>query len=220
LGPSGPWSRCWATNTCCSSSSTPSSPPSGMSVHLPSERSTRRCKCKIHLTVFNLINYKQQLITMGCMVDHIPLHKKYIQQWTNNNGLVTFSFLIGFRHTLICTRQRHRPLQPLCRPHRLYCRPLHQHLQNQSHVAELKRYNKRCTRYFVNLNSILMITLCYLSLVCWYFSGTLKRIINTKVTKLESAKFSSFSKAIRQFPAFGNPFGNPFGSFLKHKFGN
>jgi transposase InsO family protein len=67
---------------------------------------------------------------------------------------------------LICTRQRHRPLQPLCRPHRLHCRPLHQHLQDQSHVAELKRYNKRCTRYFVNLNSILMITLCYLSLVC------------------------------------------------------
>jgi hypothetical protein len=57
---------------------------------------------------------------------------------------------------VICTRQRHRPLQP----------PLHQHLQDQSHVAELKRYNKRCTRYFVNLNSILMITLCYLSLVC------------------------------------------------------
>jgi hypothetical protein len=68
-------------------------------------------------------------------------------------------------HHLICTRQGHRPLQPLCRPHPLHCRPLHQHLHDQSHVAELKRYNKRCTRYFVNLNSILMITLCYLSLV-------------------------------------------------------
>jgi hypothetical protein len=31
------------------------------------------------LTIFNLINYKQQLTTMGCMVDHIHLDKKYIQ---------------------------------------------------------------------------------------------------------------------------------------------
>jgi hypothetical protein len=28
---------------------------------------------------FNLINYKQQTTTMGCMVDHIHLDKKYIQ---------------------------------------------------------------------------------------------------------------------------------------------
>jgi hypothetical protein len=28
---------------------------------------------------FNLINYNQQKTTMGCMVDHIHLDKKYIQ---------------------------------------------------------------------------------------------------------------------------------------------
>jgi hypothetical protein len=66
---------------------------------------------------------------------------------------------LAVKETMIRPRQRHRPLQP-------HCRPLHQHLQDQSHVAELKRYNKRCTRYFVNLNSILMTILCYLSLIC------------------------------------------------------
>jgi hypothetical protein len=30
------------------------------------------------LNDFNLINYKQQMTTMGCMVDHIHLDKKYI----------------------------------------------------------------------------------------------------------------------------------------------
>jgi hypothetical protein len=38
-----------------------------------------RCKCKIYSTIFNLINYNQQMTTMGCMVDHIHLDKKYIQ---------------------------------------------------------------------------------------------------------------------------------------------
>jgi hypothetical protein len=32
------------------------------------------------LTIFNLINYKQQMTTMGCMVDHIHLDKKHIQR--------------------------------------------------------------------------------------------------------------------------------------------
>jgi hypothetical protein len=52
---------------------------SGTSVYLPSGRSTRGCKCKIYLTIFNLINYNQQMTTMGCMVDHIHPDKKYIQ---------------------------------------------------------------------------------------------------------------------------------------------
>jgi hypothetical protein len=51
---------------------------------------------------------------------------------------------------------------------------------------------KKITRYFMSFNSIPMIILCYLSLVCWYYLGTLKTIIKTKVTKLESVKFSSF----------------------------
>jgi hypothetical protein len=79
LGPSGLCSRSWATSTYCSSSSAPSSPPSGTSVYLPLARSTRRCKCKIYLMIFNLINYNQQMTTTGCMVDHIHLDKKYIQ---------------------------------------------------------------------------------------------------------------------------------------------
>jgi hypothetical protein len=29
--------------------------------------------------IFNLINYKQWMTTMGCMVGHIHLDKKYIQ---------------------------------------------------------------------------------------------------------------------------------------------
>jgi hypothetical protein len=29
--------------------------------------------------IFNLLNYKQQMATMGCMVDHIHLDKKYTQ---------------------------------------------------------------------------------------------------------------------------------------------
>jgi hypothetical protein len=40
-----------------------------------------------------------------------------------------------------------------------------------------------------------------------------------KVTKLESAKFSSFGKAIRQFPAINKSFGKPFGKVLNLKFG-
>jgi hypothetical protein len=34
---------------------------------------------QIYLTILNLIYYKQQMTTMGCMVDHIHLDKKYIQ---------------------------------------------------------------------------------------------------------------------------------------------
>jgi hypothetical protein len=55
------------------------SSPSGTSVYLPSGRSTRGCKGKIYLTIFNLINYQQQMTIMGCMVEHIHLDKKYIQ---------------------------------------------------------------------------------------------------------------------------------------------
>jgi hypothetical protein len=58
-----------------SSSLAPSSPPSGTSVCLPSGRSTRGCKRRIELIIFNLINYNQQMTTMGCMVDHIHLDK-------------------------------------------------------------------------------------------------------------------------------------------------
>jgi hypothetical protein len=75
LGPFGLWSRSSATNTCCSSSSAPSSPPSDTSVYLPSGRSTQGCKCKIYLTIFNLISYNQQMTTMGCMVDQAHLDK-------------------------------------------------------------------------------------------------------------------------------------------------
>jgi hypothetical protein len=98
LGPSGLWSRSWATSTYYSSSSAPSSPPSGTSLYLLSGRSTRRCKCKIYLTIFNLINYNQQMTTMGCMVDHIHLDKKYIQHTlpkrNNMQFFIIYSFLI------------------------------------------------------------------------------------------------------------------------------
>jgi hypothetical protein len=59
----------------CNSSSAALSPPSGTSVYLLSGRSTRGCKCKIYLMIFTLINYNQQMITKGCMVDHIHLDK-------------------------------------------------------------------------------------------------------------------------------------------------
>jgi hypothetical protein len=75
LGPSGLWPRSRATSTYCSSSSAPSAPPSGTSVYLPSGRFTRGCKCKIYLTIFNLINYNQQMTNMGCMADYIHLDK-------------------------------------------------------------------------------------------------------------------------------------------------
>jgi hypothetical protein len=55
--------------------SAPSSPPSDTSVYLLSGRSTRRCKCKIYSTIFDLINYDQQMKNMGCMVDYIHLDK-------------------------------------------------------------------------------------------------------------------------------------------------
>jgi hypothetical protein len=65
LGPSRLGSRSWATLTYCNFSSAPPSPPSGASVHQLAGRSTRRCKCKIQLTIFNLINYNQRMTTMG-----------------------------------------------------------------------------------------------------------------------------------------------------------
>jgi hypothetical protein len=97
LGPFWTWSRSLATSTYGSSSLAPSSPPSSTSIYLPSGRSTRSCKCKIYLTIFNLINYKQQMTIMGCMVDHIHLDKKYIQHTLpkrNNMQLLLVILLI------------------------------------------------------------------------------------------------------------------------------
>jgi hypothetical protein len=45
---------------------------------------------------FYLINYKQQMTTMGCMVDHIHLDKKYIQhtlpKMNNMPFVINYSF--------------------------------------------------------------------------------------------------------------------------------
>jgi hypothetical protein len=88
-------SRPWGTSMYDSSSSAPSS-PSGTSVYLPSGRSTRRCKCKIYLIIFNLTNYNQRLTTMGCMVDHIHLDKntfnKLFQKETVCSSLLIILF--------------------------------------------------------------------------------------------------------------------------------
>jgi hypothetical protein len=43
--------------------------------------------------IFNLINYKQQMTTMWCMVDHIHLDNKYIQH-TLPKGIICTSLLI------------------------------------------------------------------------------------------------------------------------------
>jgi hypothetical protein len=75
LGPSGLGSRSWVTFTHGSSLSAPSSPPSGTSVRLLAERSTRRCKCKIYLMVFTLITYKPYRQSRGVFVRHIHLDK-------------------------------------------------------------------------------------------------------------------------------------------------
>jgi hypothetical protein len=48
----------------------------------------------------------------------------------------------------------------------------------------------------------------------------LKGIIKTKVTKLESAKFSSFGMVIRQVPAISKSFDKLFGKVLRLKFGH
>jgi hypothetical protein len=42
--------------------------------------------------IFNSIDYEQQMTTMGCMVDHIYLDKKYIQH-TLPRGTVCGSLL-------------------------------------------------------------------------------------------------------------------------------
>jgi hypothetical protein len=75
LGPSGLGSRSWATCTLGSSLSAPSSPPSGTSVRLLAERSTRRCNCKIYSTVYTLITHKPYRQTRGVFVGHIHLDK-------------------------------------------------------------------------------------------------------------------------------------------------
>jgi hypothetical protein len=36
-------------------------------------------QCRVSLAIFNLINYNQQMTTMGCVIDHIHLDKKHIQ---------------------------------------------------------------------------------------------------------------------------------------------
>jgi hypothetical protein len=66
----------------------PSSPPSGTSVRLLAERSTRRCKCKIHSMVFTLITYETIGQSRGVFVGHIHLDKN------------TFSIL--FHKGIIC----------------------------------------------------------------------------------------------------------------------
>jgi hypothetical protein len=76
LGPSGLGSRSWATFTHDSSLLAPSSPPSGTSVRLSAERSTRRCKCKIYSTVYTLITHKPIGQTGVVFVGHIHLDKK------------------------------------------------------------------------------------------------------------------------------------------------
>jgi hypothetical protein len=59
LGPSGLWSRSWATSTYCSSSSAPLSPPSGTGVYLPSGRSTWRCVGGIRNQAFRIPKIKE-----------------------------------------------------------------------------------------------------------------------------------------------------------------
>jgi hypothetical protein len=106
LGPSGLWSRPWAMNTCCSSSLAPSFPPSGTSVYLPSESSTRRCKCKIYMKIFNLINCSQQTTTMGCMDDQIHLDKNtfsiLFQKGTICSSLLIILFDSDCVHKYVC----------------------------------------------------------------------------------------------------------------------
>jgi hypothetical protein len=75
LGPSGLGSRSWATFTHGSSWSAPSSLPSGTSVRLSAERSTRRCKCKIYSTVYTFITYESFWQSRGAFVGHIHLDK-------------------------------------------------------------------------------------------------------------------------------------------------
>jgi hypothetical protein len=88
LGPSGLGSRSWATFTFSSSLLAPSSPPSGTSVRLLAERSTRRCRCKIYSTVYTFITHKPYWQTRGVFVGHIHLDK------------ITFSIL--FHKGTIC----------------------------------------------------------------------------------------------------------------------
>jgi hypothetical protein len=60
------------------------------------QKRTRRCKCKIYLTIFNLINYKPQMTTMGCMVDHIHLDKKYTQHTLPKRNNMQFIIYYSF----------------------------------------------------------------------------------------------------------------------------
>jgi hypothetical protein len=88
LGPSGLGSRSWVTFLHGSSLSAPSPPPSGTSVRLSAERSTRRCKCKIYSTVYTLITHKPFGQSRDVFVGHIHLDKN------------TFSIL--FHKGIIC----------------------------------------------------------------------------------------------------------------------
>jgi hypothetical protein len=45
---------------------------------------------------FNLINYNQQMTTMGCMVDHIHLDKKYIQHTLPKRNNMRFFIIYSF----------------------------------------------------------------------------------------------------------------------------
>jgi hypothetical protein len=46
--------------------------------------------------IFNLINYNQQMKTMGCMVDHIHLDKKYIQHTLPKRNNMHFFIIYYF----------------------------------------------------------------------------------------------------------------------------
>jgi hypothetical protein len=111
---------------------------------------------------------------------------------------------------VICTRQRHRPLQPLYRPHRLHCRPLHQHLQDQSHVAELKKIQQevRALLCELKLNSndnFMLPKSCMLILLRYVdenhqYEGHEARIGKVLVIQQGHSAISRFRQSIRQFP--------------------
>jgi hypothetical protein len=82
--------------------STPSSPPSGTSVRLLAERSTRRCKCKIYSTVFTFINYKPYWQSRGVFVGHIHLDKDTFSILFHK-GTICNSLLIVLFWWWLCT---------------------------------------------------------------------------------------------------------------------
>jgi hypothetical protein len=76
--------------------STPSSPPSGTSVRLPAERSTRRCKCKIYSVIFTLITYESFWQSRGVFVGHIHLDKNTLSILFHKGVIYNFLLIILF----------------------------------------------------------------------------------------------------------------------------